>query len=140
MNYRHDIFGCPVSISSSGDLEAWNNTQLGFLAHAAVTPEHLGKTLQSDPDFALPIICKGMFSLLLGRRELYSVAVDAERDARNAVARRPITPREHVFLDALADWNAGSVSAAGNRIDADICVQIQHAGLGQRPEEGDGTR
>ena len=118
MNYRQDIFGCPVSMSPSGDLEAWNNTQLGFLAHAAVTPEHLGKTIASDADFALPLICKGLFSLLLGRRELYSVAVDAERDARKAISRRSITQREQVFLSALTDWNTGSPSQAGDRLDA----------------------
>ena len=131
MHFSHDIFGCPVSISPSGDLEAWNNTQLGFLAHAAVTPEHLGKVLQSDPDFALPIVCKGIFSLLLGRRELYAVAIDAERNARKAVARRPITKREHVFLDALADWNAGSVSAAGDRIDA-LLMEYPHDALAMK--------
>ncbi len=131
MNFAHDIFGCPVTISPSGDLEAWNNAQLAFLAHAAVTPEHLGKTLASDPDFALPIICKGIFSLLLGRRELYSVAVEAERDARKAVARRPITSREKVFLDALADWNAGSISAAGDRIDA-LVMENPHDALAMK--------
>ncbi len=131
MNFSHDIFGCPVSIAPSGDLEAWNNTQLGFLAHAAVTPEHLGKTLASDPDFALPIICKGIFSLLLGRRELYSVAIDAEHEARKAIARRPITQRELVFLNALADWNAGSISAAGDRIDA-LLMDYPHDALAMK--------
>ena len=131
MNHRNDIFGCPVSMSPSGDLESWNNTQLGFLAHAAVTPEHLGKTLESDPDFALPIICKGIFSLLLGRRELYSVAIDAERDARKAISKRPITPRERVFFNALVDWNAGSISAAGDRIDA-LLIESPHDALAMK--------
>ncbi len=117
MSTRTDIFGCPVSLSADGDLEAWNNTQLGFLAHAAVTPEHLGQTIASDADFALPLICKGLFSLLLGRRELVETALQAERDARAAIARRAISPREQVFLDALADWNAGSLVQAGNRLD-----------------------
>ena len=117
MATREDIFGCPVSIAASGDLQAWNETQLGFLAHAAVTPDHLGRTLASDPDFALPIICKGLFSLLLGRRELNDVAKVAERDARSAMKRRPVTQREETFLQALTDWNDGFPKRAGDRLD-----------------------
>ena len=70
MTTREDIFGCSVTMTAEGDMSAWNDTQLAFLAHAAATPDHLGKTIASDPGFALPIICKGLFSLLLGRREL----------------------------------------------------------------------
>lgn len=117
MTTRSDIFNCEVSLSPKGDLEAWNNTQLGFLSHAASTPEHLGKCLKSDPDFALPIICKGLFSLLLGRRELFDVARDAEHQAREAINRRPVTSRELVFLDALKDYNLGFISDAADRLD-----------------------
>ncbi len=118
MNKRTDIFGCTVSLSASGDLDAWNKTQLGFLAHAAVTPEHLGQTIKSDPDFALPYVCKGLFSLLLGRRELVQVAIDAEKEARSAASRRSLSSRETVFLEALSDWNSGHAARAATRINA----------------------
>lgn len=117
MTTRNDLFGCPVSLSPDGDLQAWNETQLGFLAHAAVTPEHLARIIASDSDFALPLICKGLFSLLLGRREFIDVAKFAELDARAAIARRPVTAREEVFLLALADWNEGYPKRAGDRLD-----------------------
>lgn len=117
MTTRNDLFGCPVSLSSNGDLQAWNEAQLGFLAHAAVTPEHLGRTVASDPDFALPLICKGLFSLLLGRREFADVAISAEQDARAAIARRTVTAREETFLLALTDWNSGFPKRAGDRLD-----------------------
>ena len=114
---REDMFGCPVSISTDGDLAAWNGTQSGFLSHAAATPEHLAKCIASDTDFALPLFCKGLFSLLLGRRELVDVALSAERDARQAIKRRAVTPREIAFLDALADWNRGYPGRAAERLD-----------------------
>ena len=117
MTTREDIFGCPVTMTAEGDMSAWNDTQLAFLAHAAATPDHLGKTIASDPGFALPIICKGLFSLLLGRRELAEVALDAERQARVLIAQRPVTDRETVFLDALADWNRGFPKSAGDRLN-----------------------
>lgn len=116
MTPRDDIFGCPVTLAPQGDLTAWNDTQLGFLAHAAVTPEHLMKTIESDPGFALPIVCKGLFSLLLGRRELFDVAIEAEKTARILVDQRPVTTREATFLDALGDWNRGFIKNAGDRI------------------------
>ena len=127
MTTRDDIFGCPVSMTGEGDLTAWNDTQLAFLAHAATTPDHLGKSIVSDPGFALPIICKGLFSLLLARRELNHVAVEAERQARELVAQRPVTPREQAFLEALADWNRGFPKSAGDRLNALILVNPQDA-------------
>ncbi|MEE9375593.1 MAG: tetratricopeptide repeat protein [Rhizobiaceae bacterium] len=117
MSIRTDLFGCPVSISPKGDLEAWNKTQLGFLSHAASTPEDLGKALASDPDFALPIICKGIFSLLMGRRELYEIAQQAEKDARAAMNRRTVTSREIIFFDVLCDMNLGNLKTAADRLD-----------------------
>lgn len=131
MTPREDMFGCAVSLAADGDLTAWNNTQLGFLSHAAVTPEYLGKCIASDPDFALPLVCKGLFSLLLARRELYDVALQAERDARERVKRRSITKRETVFLDALADWNAGFPGRAGDRLDA-LVQEFPNDALGMK--------
>ncbi len=127
MNTRDDLFGCPVTLSAEGDLEAWNNTQLGFLAHAAVTPQHLGTTIESDPGFALPIICKGLFSLLLGRRELAMVALEAEQQASGLVAQRPVSHREMEFLGALHDWNSGYPSKAGDRLDRLMAVNPKDA-------------
>ncbi len=127
MTTREDIFGCPVTMAGTGDMMAWNQTQLAFLAHAAATPDHLGKTISSDPGFALPIICKGLFSLLLGRRELSDVAIEAEQQARELIKQTPVTQREMEFLGALADWNRGSPKSAGDRLDRLVLENPQDA-------------
>ena len=131
MTTRDDVFGCPVTLSPQGNLEAWNQTQLAFLAHAASTPDHLTKTIESDPGFALPIICKGLFSLLLGRRELFDVARDAEATAHRQINQRPITKREQVFMDALCDWNNGFPGKAGDRL-AVLVEQAPHDALAMK--------
>ena len=49
----HDMFGQPVSLTQPASVSEWDAVQRGFLAHAAVTPEHLGRVLAAEPDFAL---------------------------------------------------------------------------------------
>jgi hypothetical protein len=117
MTTREDIFGCEVTLSASGDLDAWNAMQLGFLSHAAATPDDLSRTLTGDPGFALPVICKGFFCLLLARRELVDSARQSERDARALIQTRPVTAREIIFLDALGAWNAGLPSLAAEKLN-----------------------
>jgi len=108
MTVELDCFGSEVTTGPTTDLNAWNAAQLAFLAHGASTPDHLAKAVGSDADFALPLICKGLFCLLLGRREMLDLAVTAEADAKAAIERRSVTPREQVFLTALSAWNKGS--------------------------------
>ncbi|MEL6966345.1 MAG: tetratricopeptide repeat protein [Pseudomonadota bacterium] len=109
-----DCFGSHVSLTSAAAIEAWNQTQLAFLAHGASTPDHLGKTLELDPDFALAYACKGLFCLLLGRREMVDAARAARRDAAEALARKPASPREHTFFNALDSWLKGSPKCAAD--------------------------
>ena len=71
MKTRNDIFNCPVTLAADGDIEAWNAMQMGFLAHAAVTPDHLATTMASDSGFALPLVCKGLFCLFGKLIEFY---------------------------------------------------------------------
>ncbi|EFL87890.1 tetratricopeptide repeat protein [Ahrensia sp. R2A130] len=117
---RTDLFGQAVTLSASGDMEAWNAMQLGFLAHSAATPDSLTKVIESDADFAMPLICKGLFTLLLGRRELYETAAACEREARAAIARRPVTAREMVFLTALSDYSSGNPRRAADALDQSL--------------------
>lgn len=122
MTTREDLFGCPVTLSPTGDLSAWNDMQMAFLAHSASTPDLLGKTIESDPDFALAVICKGLFSLLLARRELADVALASEQQARALMENMPVTARETTFFNALADWNSGSPKSAANRLQT-LCSE-----------------
>jgi len=112
-----DIFGSDVSLETTAGLESWNKMQIGFLAHAAVTPTHLADVLEREPNFALGHAIKGLFYMMLGRRELVQIAIDAEKAARTALENVTTTKRERVFIEALGLWLTGHSFAARNRID-----------------------
>ncbi|WP_226780522.1 tetratricopeptide repeat protein [Oceaniglobus trochenteri] len=110
----HDILGQATSLPAGAALDSWNATQMAFLAHGAATPTHLGATLAAAPGFALGHAVKGMFNILMGRRELMQTATEALAAAR---AADPGTPREGQIVDALGLWLAGDVSGALNRFE-----------------------
>lgn len=109
---QNDIFGQTTSITRAGTLENWNAALLGFLAHAAVTPKHLMAALEAEPGFALGHAVKGMFYLLLGRRELVAIAEADLKAAQAGVAQGQVTARERLFVQALQVWLAGQPSRA----------------------------
>ncbi|MCI5098340.1 MAG: tetratricopeptide repeat protein, partial [Rhodobacteraceae bacterium] len=108
----HDLFGQETSLTDTAALQAWNAVQLGVLSHAADTPQHLAACLQAAPDFAQAHAAKGMFYLLLGRRELLGTAQQALTDAEAALQRVSALPRERRYVDALRLWLAGQPSGA----------------------------
>lgn len=113
-----DAFGCAVTASDPAAVRAWSRTIHGFLAHASDTPAHLSETLRLDPAFALAQACRGLFSLLLCRRELIPQAREALALARNSAAARDITRREAHYIDALHDWLDDRPRAAAERLEA----------------------
>jgi len=124
---KHDIFGQQTSLTDDdATLDSWNKTQLGFLAHAAVTPEHLGNVLANAPDFALGQAVKGLFCLLLGRREMFHAAQDALVAAQKAARETPPSIRETTFVSALETW------VAGRPVEA---VQVLETGLRTNPDD-----
>jgi tetratricopeptide (TPR) repeat protein len=130
-----DIFGQTTTVAAGPALEAWNKTQMAFLAHGAATPVHLGEVLNVAPDFALAQAVKGMFYALLGRRELMDTAHEALAAARAAAKANPVSAREQHFIDALACWVAGEPKAALVHFEAVIAeapddilaVKLDHA-------------
>ena len=114
---KFDVFGQPTSLSNESALDAWNDTLLGFLAHSADTPKHLGRVLDAAPEFALAHAVKGMFYILLGRRELMQTAQDAHAGATRALDQATATARERKFVDALGVWLDGRPSAAIERLE-----------------------
>jgi tetratricopeptide (TPR) repeat protein len=85
---------------------------LAFLAHGTTTPQHLGAVLSAEPDFAMGFAAKGLFSLMMGRAEMWEVA-EAARDAAHAArAAGPITQREEWWIIALDRWLAESPTGA----------------------------
>ncbi len=120
-----DIFGNDVSLETTAALESWNKMQLGFLAHAAVTPTHLMGTLEREPNFAFGHAVKGLFYMMLGRKELVQTAVEAEIAARVALNKVSSTSRERCFVDALSLWLAGHLNAARDRIEDILLLHPQ---------------
>mgnify|MGYP005839099407 CR=1 FL=1 len=124
---RSDQFGYEVTVSSPKAAQDWNATVLGFLAHSASTPGHLAETLKAEPDFAMALATKGLFLLLLGRRELVADAQAAHAAARASLARNAPTARECAYVDGLAAWLDGRPSGT---------VAAMERVLAQWPEDG----
>jgi hypothetical protein len=130
-----DIFGSDVSLETPAALESWNKMQLGFLSHAAITPTHLADVLGREPNFALGHAAKGLFYMMLGRRELVQTAIDAEKAARIALDTVATTQRERDFVEALSLWLAGHTFAARNCVEGilksypqdSLAMKVSHA-------------
>ena len=117
MGGRLDFSGCETTIAAEA-LPAWNDTMRAFLAHAASTPDHLGKVFAADPAFAQAHAVKGLFCLLLGRKEMVETARQCMAEARSCALKSAPNGREQAYIDALRDYLAGSVSAAAARFEA----------------------
>lgn len=124
---RDDLFGNPTTVTSPEALNDWNAVQLGFLAHASATPGHLAALLQAEPQFALGQAARGLFCLLLGRRELFSTAREALHIAQTAAREHPVTAREVRYITALDRWLAGAPSAAVAELEAVLDTAPQDA-------------
>ncbi len=114
---QQDVFGQMNTLAYAESAEAWNGVLLGFMAHAAVTPQHLGRVLELEPDFAIGHAIKGLFMVLLGRREMFPVAADALKAAEAAMAKQPVSLRERQYVDALRLWMAGKPTLAVQKFE-----------------------
>lgn len=115
---RLDQFGYEVTLSSPAAAEAWDKMVLAFLAHDAKTPEYLGTVLTEEPGFALAHATKGLFFLMLGRRELNDTARDGHRTAQEAALRSAPTAREMGYVRALGAWLDGRPSETVREMEA----------------------
>ncbi|WP_298837507.1 tetratricopeptide repeat protein [uncultured Roseobacter sp.] len=109
---KYDICQSPVSLRTEEALSEWNDMVHAFLAHGTATPTHLGAVMKSHPDFAMGHAARGLFSMMMGRRELVTVAHEAAAAAHAAAADGSVTPRERAWIDALDHWLAGSLTGA----------------------------
>lgn len=112
-----DQFGYELSLSSAEATVFWNKTVTAFLSHGRDTPVCLGKVLDLEPGFALAHAAKGLFCLMLGRREMVATAAEAWMAADAARKASPVTQREAAVVDALRDWLDGWPSRAAHRMD-----------------------
>ncbi|TCR66419.1 tetratricopeptide repeat protein [Bosea sp. BK604] len=114
----HDLSGDRISVANDSARLAWNDTLEALLAHAAATPEHLARTLEADPAFALAHAAKGLMLLSLARAELLGPARDCLSKARQAATLRPVTRREQMVIEALALWLDEAPSKAALRLES----------------------
>ncbi|KIN61871.1 hypothetical protein Z946_727 [Sulfitobacter noctilucicola] len=110
MNY--DICNAPVSLNNAATVEHWNAMIYAFLAHKPSTPQHLGDVLEAEPQFAMGHAARGLFSLMMGRAEMWQVAEDARTAAHAARGEHSCTPREEGWIAALDQWLADSPTGA----------------------------
>ncbi len=104
-----DVCYGDTSLFDAAVLADWNATIRAFLAHGAATPTHLGAVLVADPEFAMAQAIRGLFCMLLGRREMVVTAAEALAIAKNG---RATYPREQAFITALQVWLNGHPTQA----------------------------
>jgi hypothetical protein len=122
-----DIFGNSLSLTNAATRDEWDKMQLGFLAHSSVTPTHLAAVLEAEPNFALAHATKGLFYLMLGRRELTQTALQAFSDAQAALKITTATLREQKFVFALGHWLQKRPSAARDCMEDVLSLAPQDA-------------
>ena len=131
----HDRFGCDVTTKKQTAIDHWNNVITGFLSHSAATGNHLAKALELDPNFALAHACKGIFSLMLGRRELDETIISSYEQARQSTKICAVTPREELYIQALQEWIAGRPSLAVEHMET-ILKSYPHDPLAMKISHG----
>ncbi|MGR3501021.1 tetratricopeptide repeat protein [Pseudaestuariivita sp.] len=107
-----DLFGYALTLSNPKAGTHWDALVRAFLAHSAEAPTHLASALEAEPDFAMAHAAKGLFTLLLGRRELVPVARDALAAAEAAARRTQPSAREMAFVHALSAYLRDTPSEA----------------------------
>ncbi|MDZ7710189.1 MAG: tetratricopeptide repeat protein [Roseovarius sp.] len=132
---RNDQFGYETSLSSAQAVQAWDGMVLAFLAHAAATPEYLGKVLGKEPHFAMAHAVKGLFCLMLGRSEMTETARAAHETARLCARQGAPTPREAGYVRSLGAWLDGRPTESVREMEAiltrwpedALAMKISHA-------------
>ncbi len=112
-----DLYGYDVSLESAAAKESWRNLNLAFLSHGASTADHLGALLKAAPAFAIAEACRGLFSLLLGRRELIATAQEALAKAKEITASHGGDVRTNAYIAALEAYLAGQLAKSAAIFD-----------------------
>ena len=132
---RMDQFGYETSLGSPEAALAWDRVVLGFLAHAAATPDHLAEVLTAEPGFAMGHAARGLFCMMLGRREMVETARAAHEAALVCAQQGAPAPREMGYVRALGAWLGGRPSGTVHEMEAiltrwpedALAMKISHA-------------
>jgi len=96
-----DCRGLAVTTDNALAVAAFDEAIRAFLRHGRDTPDHLSKAFDHDPDFTIAHAAKGLWTVLMGRRDVLPVAIKAFEDANRCFAKRGGTAREQAFIAAL---------------------------------------
>ncbi|MEO0962488.1 MAG: tetratricopeptide repeat protein [Pseudomonadota bacterium] len=129
---KTDVCNAPVALTSQQALDDWNAMIRAFLAHGKDAAPRLGAVLEAEPDFALGHATKGIFSLLMGRRELVSAAHDAAAKLKTLDTSDPRTQAWTDALEAwLNGWSSKSVTILQRALDRmphdTLTLKVNHA-------------
>ncbi len=125
---RNDLYGYELAVSDAAGLQAWSDLNRAFLSHGRTTPDHLNALLENSPQCAIAHACRGLFSALLGRRELLSAARDAHTKALGALGSDPTNDaRARAYVDALGAWLAGKPMQAAETLDTMLATYPRDA-------------
>ncbi len=112
-----DPRGNDLTTDSAAAADALEDMTLAFLAQSSETADRLDRTLAADPGLVIALAARGLFALLLGRREMIDPARRQLALARQSLADRGGTHREHGYVAALAALADGQYEAAVARLD-----------------------
>ena len=113
-----DICNCQVSLTDAAAVAEWNGMILGFLSHSKTVPGYLKRLLEMSPDYAMAHAAKGLFAMMMGKRELIATAQEAHKTAQAALAQGGATTREQSWCAALECWVNGRPVQAIQCIEA----------------------
>ncbi|SFE66394.1 tetratricopeptide repeat protein [Roseivivax sediminis] len=107
-----DICRAETGLETPEAAEAWDRMVVAVLSHGAAAPELLGRVLALEPDAPLPLAAKGLFCLMLGRREMTEAARAAHSRAERGLREGHAPPRARAWVAALGCWLAGQPGGA----------------------------
>lgn len=102
-----DASGVLVTSESGAAIQRFEAGLRSFLAQRPDTGERLSEALAQDPDLVVGHVLAGFCRMLAARAPLIGEAVVCLERARQALAARGGTRREHALVDALAAWASG---------------------------------
>jgi hypothetical protein len=107
-----DICRAETGLTTPRAAAEWDRMVKAFLAHGVATPIHLGRVLEDEPHAVLPLAARGLFCLMLARRETVAAARASAEAARRAVDPGHTPARARAWLAALDSWLDGSPDGA----------------------------
>ncbi|MDX1512156.1 MAG: tetratricopeptide repeat protein [Gammaproteobacteria bacterium] len=112
MSTFSDCRGLELTADNADAVRHFDAVMDAYLHFARDTGSHLKQTLAADPEFALALCTRGYFFQLFCNGALEAKARQSLESARASAAKRGVTPREQLHLDALACWVAGDLTGA----------------------------